>query len=261
MGDGLKFFRLLLVLLLLPFVGTIGFVYIEGWRPLDALYMSFITLSTVGYGVIAPLSDYGKIFIICYLATSLSLFLYSIAQIGEMAVSGELNRFLGVKLMKRTIFGLKDHYIICGAGKMGRAVAQKLSLANKKFVIIDKDQAQLELIKKNGWRYIEGDATEDGVLMAAGVDSAQCLATVLSNDADNLFVVMSTRLIASTITIITRAKEESSINKLKRAGADKVVSPYVAGANKVSQLMINPQLEEFYELFRENDLAKHNTHG
>lgn len=251
----MKFTRLILILLCLPLVGTLGFILVEGLRPLDALYMAFITLSTVGYEVVQPLSDSGKIFVILYLAAGLALFLYSIAQLGEMAVSGELREILGANIMDRSLSKLEEHFIICGGGKMGMTVAQKLADAGKDFIVIDSQDSKGEQIRRKGWYFIEGDATDDDVLLKAGIQRATCLATVISNDADNLFVVMSAKLLNKDLTIITRAKDEAAIKKLRRAGADRVVSPYVTGANKVSQLMVNPKLEEFYELLGENDLG------
>lgn len=249
-----SFVRLLLILIILPFLGTLGFHWIEGWRWIDSLYMAFITLSTVGYEVVAPLSDAGKVFIIIYLALGFSVFFYSLTQIGEMAVGGDLRRLFRRRMMHRQIKDLDQHFIICGMGRMGSGIARELHKKKQPFVIIEKDSARVEAALLDGWRCIEGDATNDDVLRNAGIDRALCLATVLPHDADNLFTVMSARLLNKTMTLITRASDEASIDKLKRAGATRIISPYSIGAVKIAQLMINPQLEEFIEIFGEHEL-------
>lgn len=249
------FLRILFILIILPLIGTLGFMYIENWRFLDAVYMSFITLSTVGYEVVSPLSDAGKVFVICYLGIGLSVFFYSLTQVGEMAVSGELKRLFGGRIMNRQIKGLSDHFIICGLGRMGRSVAQELFHKQHPFVVIEKDSTRVDQALQLGWRCVVGDATDEEVLEAAGLSKARCLATVLPNDADNLFTVMTARLLRKDLTIITRASAEKSVDKLRRAGATRIVSPYSTGAVKISQLMINPQLEDFIEIFADQNLG------
>ncbi|MCX6131933.1 MAG: potassium channel protein [Proteobacteria bacterium] len=247
--------RIIFILIFLPLIGTFGFMLIEKWRFLDSLYMAFITLSTVGYEVVKPLSDSGKVFVILYLGIGLSIFVYSLTQIGEMAVSGELKRLLGGRFMNRQIAGLTKHYIICGIGRMGQSVAEELHKKQHPFVVIEKDPARAEHALQAGWLCITGDATDDEILQAAGLTKARCLATVLPNDADNLFTVMTARLLRKDLTIITRASNDKSITKLRRAGATRIVSPYSTGAVKIFQLMINPQLEEFIEIIGDQGLG------
>lgn len=243
--------KLLSVLIVLPFIGTVGFVFIEDYGVLDALYMSIITLSTVGYEVIHPLSDGGKIFVICFLIVGLSLFAFSMIQIGELAVSGELNRFLTRRKMKKEISSLKKHYIICGAGRMGMRVCRHLAQAKQSFVVIDTDEAALVEVRKNNWLCLIGDATEDSVLKMAGIERAKSLATLLTSDASNVFVTLSARLLSKDLKIYARASYEDAAVKLRKAGADHTVSPITAGALKVTQLMANPNMEEFIEIFSE----------
>ncbi len=249
-----SFFRLLLILIILPIIGTLGFHWIEGLRWIDAVYMAFITLSTVGYEVVSPLSDPGKIFVIVYIVVGFSVFFYSLSQIGEMAVGGDLRRLLRRRLMNRQIKDLDQHFIVCGLGRMGRGIAKELSKKHQSFVVIERDAARVEEALQAGWRCLEGDATSDDILRLAGIDKARCLATVLPQDSDNLFTVMSARLLNKQLTLITRASNEAAIDKLKRAGATRIISPYSIGAVKIAQLMINPQLEEFIEIFGEHDL-------
>ena len=236
----MKLKNLLLILLFLPSVGTLGFMFIEGWRPLDALYMSFITLSTVGYEVVGPLSDGGKVFVIFYLAAGLAVFLFSIVKLGEMAVLGELKQKMEERKMHRDLKSLKDHFIVCGAGKMGRSVSERLEESGKEFIVIESDERKIDYLKKRGWLYLQGDATKDDILQKAGIDKSVCLASVLSSDADNLYIVMSAKLLNSRAAIVARAKEEDATQKLKKAGADFVVNPYMAGADKMTLLMTGP---------------------
>ncbi|MFY7927811.1 MAG: potassium channel family protein [Oligoflexus sp.] len=245
----LQLLRLLLILIVLPIIGTIGFMIIEDLRLLDAAYMAFITLSTVGYEVVKPLSDSGKLFIIVYLVLGFSLFFYSLTQIGEIVVNGELQRILGGRLMHRQIKSLSNHAIICGLGRMGQGIAKEMHRKGEPFVVIDLSAERFEMAMKEGWACIKGDASEDDILQEAGIEHARCLATVLPHDADNLFCVMSARLLNKNMTIITRASSESAIDKLRRAGATRIVSPYSTGAVKIAQLMHHPELEDFIEIF------------
>ncbi len=245
----LQLFRVLLILIILPIIGTIGFMTIEDLRLIDAMYMAFITLSTVGYEVVKPLSDGGKIFVIVYLAMGFSLFFYSLSQIGEMAVKGELQRILGGRLMHRQIKSLSQHAIICGLGRMGQGIAKEMHRKGEDFVVIDLDQERIDMALKEGWRCIKGDASDDEILREAGIERARCLATVLPHDAENLFCVMSARLLNKKLIIITRASTDGAIDKLKRAGATRIVSPYSTGAVKIAQLMHHPELEDFIEIF------------
>lgn len=244
-----QFVRVLLILIILPVIGTVGFMWIEGLSALDATYMAFITLSTIGYEVVKPLSANGKIFIIIYIMLSFSLFFYSLTQIGEMLVEGEIQRILWGRLMHRQIKDLSNHAIICGLGRMGQAIARELHRKGVDFVIIDCDGERVATAQQEGWRWIKGDVSDDDVLKQAGIERAGCLATVLPDDADNLFCVMSARLLNKSLTIIARASSDSATVKLKRAGATRTVSPYSTGAVKIAQLLVHPELEDFIEIF------------
>ena len=249
-------YKLLAILLFLPIAGAIGFGLVEHMRPIDALYMSFITLSTVGYEVVKPLSDSGKIFVIMFLLVSFASFFYALTQLGEMLVRGDLKRLIRRRMMEKHILNLKNHAIICGLGRMGQNIALELTKNGRDFVVIELSQDRIDFALKEGWRCIKGDASDDAVLEEAGISKALCLATVLPHDPDNLFCVMAARLLNKDLTIISRSNAESSIQKLKRAGATRIVSPYSTGAVKISQLMIHPELDDFIEIFsnREDDV-------
>lgn len=246
---------ILALLLVLPALGTIGFQMIEDWNFLDSLYMSIITLSTVGYEIPHPLSGAGKLFVIAYIVVSLSIVVYSITKIGEMAVGGELKMLFKRRIMQRRIKGMSDHFIICGAGRMGSAICSQLESAGHTFVVIEKSPERVHFAHERRWHCIEGDATNDDTLKMAKLSEARCLTCVMPNDSDNLFTVMSARLINPGVQIISRANDESAISKLRRAGANKIVNPYSTGAVKISQLMINPKLDDFIEIIGEGNLG------
>ncbi len=245
--------RLLSIIIFLPIVGALGFGLIEHMGPIDAIYMSFITLSTVGYEVVKPLSDSGKIFVVCFLILSFTIFFYSLSQLGEMIVNGDLKRLIKRRMMDQQIRDISNHAIICGLGRMGQSIAKELDKKGRGFVVIDLSQERIDIAISEGWRCIKGDASDDAILLAAGIGKAQCLTTVLPHDPDNLFCVMAARLLNKDLTIIARSNAESAISKLKRAGATRIVSPYSTGAVKIAQLMIHPELEDFMEILSDKD--------
>ncbi|MBX9655175.1 potassium channel protein [bacterium] len=241
--------RLVVILSLLPLIGTIGFMLIEDWHPFDALYMSMITLTTVGYGEVHPLSTPGRTFVMIYLVVGLGLFLYCLSQVGEMVVRTEMRSWLERQRMGTAIKSMRDHFIVCGFGRMGRALCRALADDHLPFLVIDTDEKALASAAEEGWACQYGDVTDDRILIEAGIDRARGLATVLSSDADNLFVVMSARLISPKLQIIARASEESSGAKMRKAGANRVISIYHAGAMKMAHLLARPNLEDFFEVF------------
>ncbi|MBC7661591.1 MAG: NAD-binding protein [Chitinophagaceae bacterium] len=245
--------KLLAILLLLPVIGAVGFGFIEHLRPLDAIYMAFITLSTVGYEVVKPLSDGGKVFVIGFLMVSFTSFFYALSELGEMLVKGDLHRLIKRRIMDRQIKELSKHAIICGFGRMGQSVAMELHKKGIDFVVIDINPERIHLAVQEGWRCIRGDASEDSVLDEAGIHKAHSLTTVLPHDPDNLFCVMAARLLNKDLIIIARSNADSSVHKLKRAGATRIVSPYSTGAVKISQLMIHPELDDFMEIFSDRE--------
>jgi voltage-gated potassium channel len=250
------------VLALLPIIGMLGFHWIEGWGYFDSLYMSVITLSTVGFREVHTLSPAGRGFVIVYLVVGMGVFFYGIVQIGELIVRAELSHWdwLGRRRMDMRLKSIEGHYIVCGAGRMGRAVCRHLHEKNHPFVVVDRDESAVEVCQQEGWMVIDGDATDDRSLVEAGVKRARGLAAVLSSDADNLYVVLSARLLAPKLQIISRATDEISAAKMQKAGADRVISLYHTGGMKMAQLLLKPDLEDFFEIFSheggELDLAE-----
>lgn len=243
-----RLFLLLLLLTALPLAAALGLVLVEGWSFFDALYMAVITLTTVGYDEVHPLSTPGRVLIIVYLVFGLGAFLYGVTHVGELLIRGELRQRLGWRLMNTTIRSLADHQIICGCGRTGSKLGALLAERGERFVVVDRDPEALAGATERGWPVLVGDATDDATLRALHVERAKGLAAVLSSDADNLFVVLSARLLNRNLNILSRATEEESIGKLERAGADQVVSLHQIGATKMAHLLTNPGLVDFTEV-------------
>lgn len=248
------------VLVLLTAVGTGWFWLLEGWSLIDAVFMTVITLSTVGYDEVRPLSDRSRIFVIVYLVGGLGVFLFAVVQLGEMIVRAELRTWLRRRGMNSTLQSVKNHFIVCGFGRMGLTICRHLADRKLPFVVVDQNESALAECEQQGWPCVRDDATDDRTLMDAGIKRARGLAVVLDSDADNLYVVLSARLIAPDLQIIARAIDENGAHKMEKAGANHVVSLVTTGAATMAQLLINPQVEDFFEFLSDSgttlDLAE-----
>jgi len=230
-------------------VGMVGFHLVTGSRWLDCLYMAVITLTTVGYGEVIPLDDSGRVFVIVYLIVGFGIFTYTALQLGQLLVSGELRSLLERRRMEHSIRNLDGHYIICGLGRMGMTICRHLQEHQKPFVVIDSNEEKLHgTCGRESWLCLAGDATDDQVLRSAGIDRARALASVVPTDADNVYVILSARLLSSTLEIISRASDEKAAAKMQTAGANRVVSPFSTGAMKMARFMLNPDVEDFLDI-------------
>lgn len=241
----------IVLLILFTMIGTFGFRITEGWDWLQCLYESVIIMTTVGLSATrqSELRDVTKAFIIVYLMCGVGIFTYSVSQFGQYFVNLQLRGILERRKMDRAIDRLTGHYVICGFGRMGREICRYLSSRGKPFVVIDSDPAKLEPECRDlGWLYLAGDATDDAILVHAGIHRAKSLATVLPTDADNVYVVLTARLLNDKLQIIARASDEKAVDKLQRAGATRVVSPFASGAVKIARFMLNPSIEDFLEV-------------
>lgn len=247
--------RILTLLIALTFAGVIWFRFVADWPWIDSLYMTVITLSTVGYAEVRPLSNADKLFVAGYLTLGLGIFLYCVVQIGESIVRAELGQWWRQRNMSQSIEALRDHFIVCGSGRMGRLLCEDLASRNISFVVVDSDESIIESCVERGWRAICADVTDDETLVAVGIQHAAGLAATLGGDADNLYVVLSARLVNSDVRIVARAHDERSASKLKKAGANRVVSPYESGAAKMGQLLTNPRLNEFVEIIADQNIS------
>jgi voltage-gated potassium channel len=236
--------------LTLTCVGTLGFRYFAVGEPewLDCLYMAVTTLTTVGYGEIIPLTQAGRAFVICFLFVAFGVVSYSAFQIGQTIFSVEIQRLRERRRMQKKIDQLRNHYIVCGVGRMGSTICRHLHARGKPFVVIDSDENELREQGAEEWLFLIGDATDDHTLLLAGIERARALATVLPTDADNVYVVLSARILSNKLEIIARASQDSAAEKIKRAGANRVVSPYSTGAEKIARFMLNPSVEDFLEI-------------
>jgi voltage-gated potassium channel len=228
--------------------GTIGFRLLEGWSWLLSLYMTVITISTVGYKEVGELSDLTRLFTIGLIFCGVG----SIALVGSSALEWIIEQHTGQwgrrRSMNKLIHALKSHIIICGYGRMGRYVVRELQPHNTDFVIIDRDPAICELISEKGILSVQGDATDESVLETAGIQKASALVAALTTDADNLFLTLTAHGVRQDLKIIVRAGEQSSHAKFLRAGATRVVSPYAIGADHIVQLLLRPRVVDFVEL-------------
>lgn len=236
-------------------MGMLGFRLIEGWSWFDCLYMAVTTITTVGFSEVHPLSTGGRVFVICYLIVGLGIFFFGVVQLGEQIVRIELTHWLEKRRMDTTIRALQKHFIVCGYGRMGQALCRQMAAKRMPFVVIDRDESLVNQSLANGWPAILGDATDDHVLQEAGVDRARGLAAVLSSDADNLYIVLSARLLSKDMMIISRAEDDSSVAKLKKAGADRVMTLVETSAARMAHLLLNPNVEEFFEIVRSDETA------
>ncbi|MCA9116110.1 MAG: potassium channel protein, partial [Planctomycetaceae bacterium] len=241
--------HVLLLLLGLTLGGTLGFRLIEGADWLDCLYMAVITLTTVGFEHTVVPGPNGKIFIICYLMVGLGAFSYSAFQLGQWIVNSQLRLVLERRKMEKKTARMEGHHIVCGLGRMGTTICEYLQQRGRPFVVIDHDEEQLiRICSERSWVYLAGDATSDETLLAAGIERARSLATVLATDADNVYVVLSARLLNEKLQIVSRALDEKAIEKMERAGANRVISPFSSGAVRIARCMINPGIEDFLEV-------------
>jgi voltage-gated potassium channel len=238
-----------IALLVLPLLATVAFMLVEGWGFFDSFYMSVITMTSVGFEEVHPLSTGGRIVVITYLILGFGVFLAGAAQVGELVVSTQLGGQREKRRMKAAIDKLKGHIVVCGYGRVGRRLCEQLQDSKLDFVVIDRDSQSIDNAREKGFLAIVGDATDDAQLESAGLDRARGLAAVLPSDADNLYVVLSGRLLSPKVQILARATDEKVGKKLERAGANRVVSLYETSAQKMAGLLINPDLEEFLQVF------------
>ncbi len=223
--------------------GTIGFFTIGGddWSIIDSLYMTVITLSTVGFAEVHPLSEAGRIWAMILIIFGVSGFAYVISQFGTELL--EFGQYRSRK-MKKHIQKLKGHYIICGYGRMGAVIAGELAEKHVPFVVIDNKDTKIDKIKEKGFDYIFGDATIEETLIEAGIQTARGVVVTLETDQDNLFVTMSVRTLNTDAFLVSRYAIYDTAAKLKRAGANKIVNPYVAGGHKMSEMLLSPFVED-----------------
>ncbi len=235
------------ILLLLGF-GTLGYMLIEDWAFIDALYMTVITLATVGYGEVHQVSMEGRLFTVVLIVIGVGYFLYLAGNAIQIIVEGQIRQVLGRRKLDKQISQLNNHYIVCGYGRVGRALCRFLKMEQLPFVVIEQDQARNTVLNDDGNIYVLGDATDETILTKCGIDRAKCLMSVLATDADNVFQVLTAKQLNPNLFIVARAIVNASKNKLYAAGAGKVISPYELGARRMAHAVIRPTVIHFLEL-------------
>jgi len=235
------------LLILLLFTGIVGFKLMSNYSWLDAVYMTVITVTTVGFGEVQPLDTHAKIFTVFLILTSVFIVGYAFKIITEYLISKNDISELKYKKMQKEIDSLSNHIVICGFGRNGKQSAKKLQMHNRPFVVIESNKELIEKYQKDGILFVCGNAKEDEALNHAGLDRAECLISALPNDSDNVFVVLSARQLNSKMRIISRASNESSYSKLKLAGANNVILPDIIGGDHMASLVVVPDLLEFID--------------
>ncbi|RLB81998.1 MAG: potassium channel protein [Deltaproteobacteria bacterium] len=228
--------------------GTIGYMVTEGWPFIDALYMTVITLSTVGYSEVRGLSSTGRIFTMVLIILGVGFVFYLAGSIIQFMVEGRIREILGRRKLKKKIRVQKGHYIICGYGRVGSSICEALASKPLNIVVIERDPARIAKLNERNILHIPGEATDEENLIRAGVERARGLVAALKTDSDNVYVTLSARQLNPDLFIMARAGEEHSERKLLAAGANKVLCPYRMGAHRMAQTILRPTVTDFVEL-------------
>jgi len=242
-----KIYVALILVVVTLLIGILGYRFIAEYEWIDAVYMTVITITTVGFGEVQPLTMEAKLFTVILILCSVVIVGYAISIITEYILSRNTYDTLKLKKVQKQINQLSDHIIVCGYGRSGRQAVEKLRAYNRPFVVIDKDEEVIQRYEDRNILFIRGNANEDEVLLEAGVDRAKTLIAALPDDADNLFVVLSARQLNKKLKIISRAEYETSQKKLKLAGADNVIMPNRIGGDHMASLVVVPDLIEFLD--------------
>ncbi len=243
-------YRVLLIaglLLALIATGTIGFHLIEGWQWFQAFYGTLMTISTIGAEPENELSRAGRIFNAFLILAGLGVVGFSIGSFTHAVIQSELGSFFGRRKMKGEIAKLKDHFIICGVGRVGRRIALELAARKLAFVVVEKDPAKAAWAQDQGFLTVIGDATSETILNEVRIEFAKGLASVVGSDAQNVYIVLTARGMAPKLPIVTRASEETAESKLVRAGATSVISPYAYTGQRLARLLTRPKIQGFIE--------------
>ncbi|MFN7932912.1 MAG: potassium channel protein [Bryobacteraceae bacterium] len=229
--------------------GTLGFHFLENYPWFDAFYMTLTTMTTVGYGEIHPLSLRGRVFNSFLIFFGVGIMLQTVTVIAQVVLEREFGELLGRRKSKRMIEQLKDHFIICGFGRVGRGAAQEMQRAGVPFVVVDNDEHRVERAMRAGMLAVLSDATRDETLRELHIQRAKGLVSALASDADNMFLILSAKTLNPKLTISARANEEESEAKLRRAGADMVFAPYYLTGHRLASSILKPHVQEFMDIF------------
>ncbi len=227
-------------------IGTVGYMLIEKWTVIDSLYMTVITLSTVGFREVRDLSPEGRLFTTGLIVTSVGVVAYLFGAISQYIISGELHGTLRRRRMQKSISTLKHHYIVCGYGRVGRQVVESLRAAGRTCVVIDPDQSEEK--SSEGALIVQGDAADDEILMQAGLENAAGLVAATGDDPTNLFITVSAHALRPDLVIVARANQPMTQGKLLRGGASHVLSPYTIGGRRIATQILHPGVADFLDV-------------
>ena len=236
------------LMIVVMIVGTAGYMLIEGWSASDALFMTVITITTVGYDEVHTLSGAGRLFTIGLIFTGVGTFFYAATLFMSLLVGGELFERRRRRRLSRMLDDLHDHYIVCGFGRMGGIIAHEFARQGVAFVVIERDSERMHQAIERGYLAVEADASDEAVLRRVRVDRARGLVAAVSTDAENVYAVLSARLLRPDLFIVGRAETDDARAKLTRAGADRVISPYHLGGLQLAQTALRPAVVDFVEL-------------
>jgi len=236
------------LLLFIVVLGTVGFSLIEGWGVMNSLYVTVTTISTVGYGDFAPVTAEGRLFAIFLITIGVGTMLYTVSMFAEVMVENRLKIILGRNSMESRIDRMKDHYIICGFGRMGSLICREMAKEKIPFVIVEKNPEVIQRIENERYVYYKGNATDDTSLIESGIKRAKGVVCVLSSDAENLYVILTAKELNPDVYILSRCEEEISEHRLLRAGANRVISPYTMGGMRMAMAILKPAMMDFIEI-------------
>jgi voltage-gated potassium channel len=228
--------------------GTVGLHIVEKLPLFESFYMTMITVSTVGFGELQEFSRGGRVIVIIVIVCSMTIVAYTVGTFLKVVIEGELSKSLGRRKMEKAVELLENHFIICGFGRIGTLIARELYVNKIPFVVIEHDEAALELLSKEHYLYLDLDATNEEALLQAGIMRARGLVTAVRSDADNVFITLTARSISQNVFILARGSDERDEKKLRMAGASKVVLPYLIGGKRMAQALIRPAVVDFIDV-------------
>ncbi len=231
----------------LAFIGVIGYHFLEGWDWLDAIYMTVITLSTVGFGEVHTLQEDGRIFTIGLIMSGIVTVGYMVNRVSDAVIQGYFKEIVRIRQQRRVIGKLDRHYILCGFGRTGKQVALEFAAEEIPFIVVDQDADALKVAEEMGFVTCLADATLDETLIKVGIDRAICLVASLPSDAENLYTILSAKSLNPKIRAVARASTEEAMQKLRRGGADEVISPYITGGKRMAAAALRPQVLDFVD--------------
>jgi len=238
----------LVAIVALTVAGTIGYMRIEGYGAIEALYVTVGVLSTLGLQVRPSLTPAGQALTIGLVVLGIGVVLYTLALIAQQAIEGELRAIFGRRRMERAIESMREHVIVCGFGRIGRIVCRELRAKPAPFVVVERDQATFGEIERDEYPAVSGDATDEDTLKRAGIARATALVAVLPSDAENVFVTLTARALNARLVVVARAETEAGAARLSQAGATRVVSPYTIGGHRIAQAILRPAVLDFVDL-------------